>query len=74
MPYSPNRKPPAPRTQRAIGELLFELRDDHEVWRYELFDAGEWGIRLACLPRRRILYESSLPESRGGASVGGVNS
>jgi hypothetical protein len=38
--YSPDRKP------RVVGELLFEIRDDHVVWRYECFDVGESGFDL----------------------------
>jgi hypothetical protein len=36
--YSPNRKPPAARTQRTVGELLWEVHVDHVFWRAELFD------------------------------------
>jgi hypothetical protein len=42
--YSPDRKPPAARTKRAVGELLWEVYVDHVFWRAELFDEQEYGF------------------------------
>jgi hypothetical protein len=42
--YSPTRKPPTARTERAVGELLWEIRADHLLWRAELFDEGAYGF------------------------------
>ena len=42
--YSPNRKPPAPRTERMVGELISEIHSDHVFWRAELFDEHAYGF------------------------------
>jgi hypothetical protein len=42
--YSPDRKPPAARTQRAIGELPWEIHVNHIFWRAELFDEQAYGF------------------------------
>ncbi len=42
--YSPFRKPPAARTERTVGELLWEVHVDHLFWRAELFDEQAYGF------------------------------
>ena len=42
--YSPNRKPPAPRTERTVGELLWEVHANHVFWGAELFDEQAYGF------------------------------
>jgi len=42
--YSPDRKPPAARTQCASGELLWEMHVKHIFWRAELFDEQAYGF------------------------------
>jgi hypothetical protein len=44
--YSPNHRPPAPRTKPRPGELLFEFvrESDHAHFRCELRYRGEYGV------------------------------
>jgi hypothetical protein len=42
--YSPDRKPPAPRRPRPVGELLWEFRVNHVQWSAELHDQTPYGF------------------------------
>jgi hypothetical protein len=42
--YRPTYKPPATRTERTVGELLWEVHIDHVFWRAELFDEQAYGF------------------------------
>src|SRR5882757_9453062 len=55
--YSPNRKLLAVRTERTVGELLWEVHVDHAFWRAELFDEEAYGFDVR-LFRGGELFES----------------
>jgi hypothetical protein len=42
--YSPTHERPAARTERTVGELLWEVHVDQMFWRAELFDERAYGF------------------------------